>query len=86
MRLEAKWMVGADDRILEFLHEETASTPTKMHNDCRIRYSRTHINARLLELADRGLVQTLGNGVYQITDLGKEYLTGENDVAAIVAE
>ena len=83
MRLEADWMVGADDRILEFLFEGGPSTPTKMHNDGRVRYSRTHINQRLKALAEHMFVINLGNGVYQITDRGKEYLNGELDAAAL---
>jgi predicted transcriptional regulator len=76
-------MKGADDRILEFLAEEGPSSPMKMFNDGRIRFSRTYINVRCQELAERGLVVNLGNGVYQITDLGEKYLTGEFDTAEL---
>lgn len=81
MRLAGDWMTGADDRILEFLEEEGPSTPKKMHDDGRVRFSRTYINTRCKELSDYKLIRNLGNGVYQITDLGRRYLTGELDTA-----
>jgi DNA-binding PadR family transcriptional regulator len=79
MRLSGRWMKGADDRILEFLDEEGPSSPKKMHDDGRVRFSRGYINARCQELAEHGLVQTLGNGIYQITEDGEAYLAGELD-------
>jgi hypothetical protein len=81
MRLEADWMVGADDRILEFLREEGPSSPTQMVNDGRVRYSRTYINMRLKQLAEHTFVLNLGNGIYQVTDRAIQYLDGEIDAA-----
>ena len=81
MRLSGKWMKGADDRILEFLHEEGPSTPKSMYDDGRIRFSRGYINTRCRVLSDNGLLVNLGNGVYQITEDGKKYLAGELDTA-----
>jgi hypothetical protein len=81
MRLAADWMTGADDRILEYLHEEGTSTPTKIAQDDRVRFSRTYINTRCRLLADHTLVRALGNGVYQITYRGQQYLDGDLDAA-----
>jgi len=83
MRLMGDWMVGADDRILEFLREEGPSTPTKMYEDGRVRFSRPYINVRCQELAKYGLVNNLGNGVYVITEEGEQYLDEELDTATI---
>lgn len=80
MRLSAEWMSIADDRILEFLREEGPHTPSKIHEDDRISFSRTHINQRCKQLAEHGLVENLGNGVYTITGDGEDYLDGELDL------
>lgn len=79
-------MVGADDRILEFLLEEGPSTPTKMHDDGRIRFSRPYINKRCKILSEHGLLKHLGNGVYVITDEGEQYLEGELDTETLKSE
>jgi hypothetical protein len=81
MRLSAEWMTMADDRVLEYLREEGTSTPKQMADDERIRFSRSYVNARCTELARRSFVLNLGNGVYQITYRGQQYLDGELDAA-----
>lgn len=83
MRLSGEWMAGIDDRILEFLDEEEEfSTPKKMFETGKIRgVTRSYINIRCKKLTDYGLLQNVGNGVYQITEAGEEYLAGELDTA-----
>lgn len=73
-------MTAADDRILEFVYEEGPKTPTKIANDGRVRFSRTYINTRCKKLAENGLLVHYGNGVYQITEKGQQYLSGDFDV------
>jgi predicted transcriptional regulator len=79
MRLSADWMSIADDRILEFLREEGPRSPSKIHEDGRVRFTRQHINTRCKQLVEYGLLQHLGNGVYAITEAGECYLNGELD-------
>ena len=79
MRYSADWMVLADDRILEFLSENGPRSPSKMHGSGDIRYSRGYINSRCQKLANFGLVLNIGNGVYQITKEGEQYLDGDLD-------
>jgi hypothetical protein len=79
-------MKGADDRILEFIAEEGPSTPTQMHEDGRVRFSRTYINTRCKILEDNGFLVNFGNGVYQITKRGENYLSGEFDAAELENE
>jgi len=79
MRLSADWMTMADDRVLEYLSEEGTSTPKRMADDDRVHFSRSYINARCTELSERSFVLNLGNGVYQITYRGQQYLDGELD-------
>lgn len=83
MRFDADWMSRADDRILEHLAEEGPDTPKKMSESGRVRFSRQHINARCKKLVDYGLLLHLGNGVYDITREGEQYLAGELDVQTL---
>lgn len=85
MRLSAEWMTIADERILEFLHEEGPRTPTRISEDSRVRFSRPHINTRCQKLTKYGLLETLGNGVYRITDRGEQYLGGELDASTVTS-
>ncbi len=80
MRFDADWMSRADDRILEHLSERGPDTPKSMADSGRVRFSRQHINQRCKKLVVYGLLIHLGNGVYDITDAGQQYLDGELDV------
>lgn len=86
MRLSADWMTLADERILEYLDEEGPQTPTRLAADDRIGFSRPHINTRCQKLTRYGLAETLGNGVYRITDEGTQYLAGELDTRTLEKE
>ncbi|MBP2251171.1 putative transcriptional regulator [Halarchaeum solikamskense] len=79
MRYSPSWFVLADDRILEYLNDRGEASPSKLAKSDVLDFTRTHINQRCLKLADAGLVRNLGNGVYQITEEGEGYLTGEYD-------
>lgn len=83
MRLSADWMVGADDRILEYLSEDGPATPSAMAEDERMRFSRTHINQRCIKLTKYGFLLNLGNGVYQVTEQGEKYLAEELDAESV---
>ncbi|SEQ00105.1 hypothetical protein SAMN04489841_1042 [Natrinema salaciae] len=84
MRLDADWMVRADDRILEFLRDEGPHPPSKMERDDRIKFGAEYIGRRCRDyLRPHGLVTNLGNGVYAITEDGDAYLAGELDVSQI---
>ena len=69
----------ADDRVLEYISENGTGSPTAMKEDGPIHYSRQHIARRCRILAEEGLLEKLGNGVYKITDDGKAYLDGRLD-------
>jgi Mn-dependent DtxR family transcriptional regulator len=81
MRLSADWMVTADDRILEYLSENETGTPKRMADSGYVRFSRSYITQRCKKLLNYGLLRHLGNGVYVITEEGKQYLKGELDAA-----
>jgi hypothetical protein len=79
-------MSRADDRILEHLSEDGPDTPMKMADSGRVRFSRQHINQRCKILVSYGLVVHLGNGVYDITQAGNAYLSGELDARDLDAD
>ena len=79
MRYAGEWMSAADDRILEYLSENESGSPTKMKREGPIRYSRVQVHRRCKKLAENGLINDLGNGVYMITEDGEAYLEGRLD-------
>jgi hypothetical protein len=79
MRYSADWMTIADERVLEHLNEVETDTPKGMADSGRVRFSRQYIGERCRKLADYGMVQHLGNGVYRITKRGTQYLDGNLD-------
>ena len=79
MRLSAEWMTIADDRILEFLHEEGPRQPKQIASDERILFTDQYVGRRCRKLALYGLLKNLGNGIYDITERGEEYLDGSLD-------
>lgn len=66
-----------DDRILEYVRQEESGSPSELEDSGYLRVSKSHISRRLRKLAEHGLLQHLGNGVYVITDEGEAYLDGE---------
>jgi len=68
-----------DDRVLEYIQEHGHGSPTEMMEEGPIRYSKAYISQRCQKLADHGLLQPVGNGVYVITDRGEAYLDAELD-------
>lgn len=73
-------MSFAADRILEYLDKEGAASPSQIANDDRIRFGRDHTNQVLLDLRKAALVEMIGNGVYRITEKGRGYLLGQEDL------
>lgn len=86
MRFDAGWMSRADDRILEHLSEEGPDTPKEMTESDRGRFSRQHINQRCKTLVSYGLLVHLGNGIYDITRQGEQYLNGKLDARELDQE
>jgi len=80
-------MSRADDRILEHLAEEGPRYPGRKWLTVTASGSlRQHINARCKTLVTYGLLVHLGNGVYDITQKGKQYLAGELDARDLEGE
>lgn len=67
-----------DDRILQYI-EEGSGSPSELEDSGFIRVSKSKISRRLRKLAEYGLLQHLGTGVYVITQRGENYLKVELD-------
>lgn len=80
MRDSDEWMVLADDRILEFLHEEKPAGPTEISRHPRMHFGDEYIGRRLRDhLEPKSYVEHLGNGIYRITEKGAAYLAGASE-------
>jgi len=79
IRLSGSWMSIWDDRILEILSIEGPQTPTKISDRDYVHVGQSNISRRFAKLNDHDLVNPLGNGVYEITDQGRNYLDGNYD-------
>jgi predicted transcriptional regulator len=78
MRPRISWMNQCDNRILELLNEtDIKLTPFVVAEN--IDYNRQYVNRRMRILATNELVENTGDGLYRITDRGRQYLTGELD-------
>ena len=86
MRYSGRWMSIADDRVLEFLDESGPAAPKRMKEEGRIPYTRQYVAERCRTLADHGMIRPLGNGVYEITEVGEAYLAGELDASELAED
>jgi hypothetical protein len=83
MRLSADWMTIADDRLLEYIAEHETATPTEMADSDLVRFQRVHLQRRCKKLEKYELVRQVGNGVYMLSEEGRQYLDGELDAAEL---
>lgn len=72
-------MNQTDDRILELL-DESGLILSPAVIAVNLEYNRSWISRRISKLVNAGLVETINEGYYRITDLGRDYLEGEIDV------
>lgn len=70
-------MPSTDDAILESLRDNGNQQP--VHIASQIDRHRKYVGERLRKLAEYGLVENLGQGLYKITEVGQRYLEGELD-------
>jgi len=69
-------MNQTDDRILETLDESgMILTPVVLAQN--LDYSRTWVSTRISKLVEAGLVENPESSFYQITDRGRDYLSGD---------
>lgn len=70
------WFVKIDYPILEFLQEHDIPMSPKVVS-ASIDQDRSYVGQRLRTLRDADLVVQHENGLYQLSDLGWEFLAGE---------
>lgn len=80
-RHRGDWMVHADDTILETIAEEGNLTPGTIEQMGI--YSRSHASDRMSTLAEAGLLEKIGPGLYRLTEEGRAYLDGEFDASTV---
>lgn len=79
VRSNLDWMTPMDDHILQTLKtSELVLTPSIIA--LNIDRSREAVSRRLTELSDRGLVDRVDRGKYEITAAGERYLDGASVV------
>lgn len=81
MRKRADWMMPADDQILELLRGEGNLTPEAINKFGGP--SADHAMRRCKKLAEYGLVEQIGRGLYRLTDEGRAYLDEELDASEL---
>ncbi|WP_146416945.1 MarR family transcriptional regulator [Haloarcula hispanica] len=69
-------MTQADDRLLETLDESGMILSPRILG-INTDYSRHYVSERLAVLLDAGLVEKADDGLYQITEKGGDYLSGD---------
>lgn len=79
LRHSGNWMTLVDDRILEYLHENEAASPTEMMKGGPIKFSRAYIGRRCKKLKEEGLIREISDATYVITEDGEAYLEGRLD-------
>jgi len=79
LRHSGNWMTLVDDRILEYLYENEAASPTEMMKGGPIKFSRAYIGRRCKKLKEKGLLREISDATYVITEDGEAYLRGYLD-------
>jgi len=82
MRKRGDWMKPTDDQILEILGDSgLVLTPTVVAFNAG--FDRSHVNRRLSEFVEKGLVTRVERGKYEISDKGLGYLSGDVDASEL---
>jgi hypothetical protein len=80
IRRPADWMQASDDRILEYLDSMGDGGPSSIIDDGDFDFHRKTVGRRLRLLSKAGLVERVGRGVYRISNKGRRYLAGQEDL------
>ncbi|WP_336358649.1 hypothetical protein [Haloarcula sp. CGMCC 1.6347] len=82
IRKTARWQWSIDDRILEYLRDNSVSTAEQMASRDTIHATKAQVQDRCLVLADADLIAFLteDQDFVELTTEGEQYLEGEIDV------
>jgi len=78
-------MRPVDEEIMETMRDEGNLTPHALDQTFGVTAS-NYASNRLSKLADYGLVERLGRGLYRVTDDGRAFLNGNLDASALEFE
>ncbi|ELY45781.1 phage PhiH1 repressor protein [Natronorubrum tibetense GA33] len=78
-------MAPVDYEILLFFDEHPIQVSPKVVA-ANIDYDRQYVGKRCGTLADAGLLESVGTGLYALTETGHAYLEGELDVSELEME
>ncbi|WP_276253161.1 MarR family transcriptional regulator [Halomontanus rarus] len=76
------WMAPVDYEIMIFFEKHPIQISPKVLA-ANIEYDRQYVGKRCSTLADAGLLEPIGIGLYQLTETGNAYLGGELDVSEL---
>ncbi|ELY49486.1 hypothetical protein [Natronorubrum sulfidifaciens] len=82
--LDAEWMAPVDGDILELMRSDDVFTPDHISDEDICRAPDAAYRCR--ELAKYGLLNKLAVGMYDISDLGEQYLAGDVDPRELEAD
>ncbi|WP_092662209.1 helix-turn-helix domain-containing protein [Halorientalis persicus] len=75
-------MRPVDEHILETLRDEGNMTPYALEHEFGVTVA-NYASNRLSKLADYGLVERLGRGLYRLTDDGRAFLDEDLDASTL---
>jgi len=82
VRKRAEWMRPVDERIMETMRDEGNLTPYALDETFDVAAA-NYASNRLSKLADYGLVERLGRGLYRLTEQGRAFLDEELDASEL---
>jgi len=82
VRQRADWMRPVDEQIMETMRDEGNMTPYALDETFDVTVA-NYASNRLSKLADYGLVERLGRGLYRLTAEGEAFLNEELDASGL---
>lgn len=82
VRKRAEWMRPVDERIMETMRDEGNLTPYALDETFNVAVA-NYASNRLSELAQYGLVERLGRGLYRLTEDGRAFLEEDLDASEL---
>ena len=81
-RLPADWMCTLDERIIEYVAEDSLASPSLMTTAIQFDATRRRIRERCEMLTDAGLIAPISDDaqLFEVTREGQRYLAGDLDV------
>lgn len=81
-RKMAEWMCTLDERIIEYVTEDSLANPRLMASAIQFNASKRRIRERCQMLTDAGLIAPISDDaqLYEVTREGQRYLDGDLDV------